>query len=412
MIENKKKAFLLCVGDEVLSGKTINTNASFLSKTLGKIGIDVAKISTVGDSELAIENEVKDFLNSDFDYLVTTGGLGPTHDDFTKEVVFKTLGIELVLRDEGVDLLNKYFPSGYTHCNIKQAYFPKDALLLNNDCGTSMGCLYNYQNKTVIVLVGPPSELIPMVNNYLVPIINKDNSNNKLFKEYLLMGTCESEVEELLKDYYKKYNNVTINPYFSIGKIRFEITALSSDLNDFNNAINDFENILSDYIVSYNGDAKIEDLVLEELKRLNYHISFSESCTGGMMASLFINTSGASNAIDESFVCYSNESKIKLLGVKKETIEKYDVVSSEVVAEMVKGLNKLTNANVCVATSGYAGPTGGTKEIPVGTVWVGIFINGKIITKKYYYKTSRNILRERVTMNTFYDIYKLIKNIN
>ena len=363
MIENNTKALLLCVGDEVLLGKTINTNASFLADTLGKIGIDVSKVVTVGDNKLDIRNEVLAFKDSSFDILITTGGLGPTHDDFTKETVFETLGIELILREEGVTLLNKYFPNGYAECNLKQAYFPKNSILLANDNGTSMGCIYDYQDKKIIVLVGPPSELKPMVNNYLVPHLKKNYSNNKLVKEYILMGTCESEVEELCHDLFHKYHNVSINPYFTIGKIRYEIVGLKEHIDEFNKASLEFENILSSYIVSNDIDVNIEDLVYEELKRLNYHISFSESCTGGMLASMMINCSGASNVLDESFVTYSNESKIKLLKVKKETILDNDVVSKEVVMEMAKGLFDLTQANVCVATSGYAGPTGGSEKV-------------------------------------------------
>ena len=411
MIENSVRAWLLCVGDEVLSGKTINTNASFLSYFLSDIGIDVKKVITVGDDKIDIKNEVEAFKNSDIDILVTCGGLGPTHDDFTKEIVFKTLGVELVKREEGITLLNKYFPDGYSECNLKQAYFPKDAILLDNDCGTSLGCLYNYNNKKVILLVGPPSELKPMCNNYLFPLLRKSIKNRKLVKEYMVMGTCESQVEELLKDYYKKYNSVTVNPYFNIGVIRYEVTSLDKDEEKFNAACIEFEKIMKDYIVSTDIDFNIEDIVLEELKRLNYHIAFSESCTGGMLASMMINTSGASNVIDESFVTYSNESKINLLGVNPDTIEKYDVVSSEVAKEMAIGLHNKTKAEVCICTTGYAGPTGGTADIPVGTVWVGYLINGNISTKKYYYKTSRNILRKRITMNVFYDICNLLRKL-
>lgn len=408
-MKKELKALILAVGDEVTSGRVINSNASFLSQTLDKIGITTVKMVAVPDDKLAIKNEVEFFIKSDIDLLVTTGGLGPTHDDFTKEVVFETMGIKLEKREEAVELLNKYFRGNYVECNLKQTYYPIDATLLPNDLGTAMGAVGTWNGKIVSILVGPPKELIPMVNNYLVPYLSKLTDSVYLTKEFIVMGTGESKVEELLKDYYKETNPyVTTNPYFSLGKIRYLIKAKKTDSDKFNEAVEAFKRIMKEFIVTDNPSLEIEDLVLEKLKKNNYHISFSESCTGGMLASKLINTSGASAVINESFVTYADSAKIFTLGVNPETIKKYDVVSREVVEEMALGLQNKTKCEVCVSVSGYAGPTGGTDKTPVGTVWYAIRINDKTYSYCDYFKTSRNVLREKVTMNIFYHLFKLL----
>lgn len=403
------KALILSVGNEVLSGKTINTNASFIAIELEKIGVDVVKVVTIGDNKEMLISEVKAFKSSDIDVMVSTGGLGPTHDDFTKEVLYETIGLELVQREEPLELLNNYFKGNFTECNLKQTYYPKDAYLIPNNRGTAMGAISEVNNKIYSILVGPPFEMKPMVTDHLVPYIKKKTNVQIALKEYIVMGIGESQVEEILKDYYKKYPNVETNPYCSIGKVRYQINSKIEHLNEFNNAISEFKNILDKYIISENNE-EIEDKVLEELIRLNYHISFSESCTGGLLAAKMINTSGASKVIDRSLVTYSDEAKIELLGVNKSTIDTYDIVSEEVAIEMAKGVKSFANSEVGVGVTGYAGPSGGTKEIPVGTVCFAICVKDKVFSKTCYYKTSRNVLRERVAMQIFYNIYDMLKN--
>ena len=185
-MKKELKALILAVGDEVTSGRVVNTNASFLSQTLDKIGITTVKMVAVPDDKLAIKNEVESFIKSDIDLLVTTGGLGPTHDDFTKEVVFETMGIKLEKREEAVELLNKYFRGNYVECNLKQAYYPVDATLLPNDLGTAMGAVGAWNGKIVSILVGPNKELVPMVENYLVPYLSNLTESKYLSKEFIV----------------------------------------------------------------------------------------------------------------------------------------------------------------------------------------------------------------------------------
>ena len=402
------KVEILSVGNEVLSGKVINTNASFLSIELEKIGYEVKRVVTLGDDKEELIKEVNDFLKSDYDYLITTGGLGPTHDDFTKEVLFETLGMELVLYQEAIDLLEEYFSHNYTKCNLKQALYPKGSILLPNDYGTAMGAFIEKDNKMYTILVGPPFEMHPMFNNYLAPILKEKISCEKVVKEYIVMGIGESQVEDLLQDYYKEFSDVEVAPYANIGKVRYQISSYKSNLERFEKAALRFEEIMEEYIISYKNE-EIEEKVFEELKRLNYKISFAESCTGGLLASKLINVAGSSAVLDKSFITYSEEAKCEILGVNKETIDKYGVVSLETAVEMVKGVCLKGNCNIGVSVTGYAGPTGGTIDTPVGTVWYAIKINDEIYTYKKLFKSPRNTFREKTMMIIYYHLYQALK---
>lgn len=404
----KKTVELLNVGNEVLSGKVVNTNASFLSIELEKIGFHVKKVVTVADDSEDLRSEVVSFLNSDIDYLITTGGLGPTHDDFTKEVLFETVGLDLVEFQEPIDLLHRYFGDNFAKCNLKQALYPKESILLPNDLGTAMGAYVEHNNKMYTILVGPPFELKPMFLNYLVPILKKKVDNEVIYKEYIVMGIGESAVEELLKDYYPKYQDIEVAPYASIGKVRYQITSVVSNKERFDLACHDFEEIMDDYIISTSNES-IQEKVYQELKRLGYHISFAESCTGGMLASMLVDVAGSSAVMNESYVTYSEDAKMKILGVKKDTIDKYDVVSNMVAIEMANGLAFKTGSEVAVSVTGYAGPTGGTKEKPVGTVCFSIIINNHEWTYERFFKTDRNTLRQKTSMLIYYYLYENLK---
>lgn len=406
----KKTVELLNVGNEVLSGKVVNTNASFLALELEKIGFSVKKVITIADDKDDLKKEVLTFLDSDIDYLVTTGGLGPTHDDFTKEVLFETVGLELVEFKEAIDLLHGYFGDNFAKCNLKQALYPKNSILLPNDLGTAMGAYVEHNNKMYTILVGPPFEMKPMVLNYLIPILKQKTNCDIIYKEYIVMGIGESAVEELLKDYYKEYSDVETAPYASIGKVRYQITSTLSNKKRFDEATAAFEKLMDDYIITSTNES-IEEKVYQELKRLGYHISFAESCTGGMLASKLVNVSGSSAVMNESYVTYSEDAKMKILGVKKETIEKYDVVSKNVAIEMASGVQKITGSEVAVGVTGYAGPSGGTKDIPVGTVCFAIIIGNKEWSYERFFKTDRNTLREKTAMLIYYYLYANLKKI-
>ena len=402
------KAVILSVGDEVLSGKVVNTNASFLAHELETIGVETIYTVVVGDNKETLVNELERFNSSDYDLLITTGGLGPTHDDFTKEVIFESLGLELVLNEEAKETLDRYYKGDYAKCNIKQAYFPKESIIIPNLKGTACGAITEKNNKIYTILVGPPFELKPMVLDTLIPFLKKKVNNDLLIKEYLVMGIGESQAEELLQDLINKYESVNLAPYAKPYRIRYQITSHEKNKNEFESLCCEFEKVMEDYIISTDNEL-IEELVVKELNRLGYHISTAESCTGGMISSTIVNVSGSSNVFNESVITYSNEAKCKYLNVNNETINKYGVVSDEVVKEMLYGLRKQTNSEVCVAVSGIAGPTGGTKEKPVGLVHYGILVNDELYLAHNVFRGDREMVRTRTTNQCLYEVFKILK---
>lgn len=402
------KAVILNIGNEVLSGKIINTNAAFLSRSLSKIGIETVKVTVVGDDPEAIRAELAAFEKSEAQVLLTTGGLGPTHDDLTKEVIVAFLGLELVEHQEAREQLEAYFGKNYAPCNNKQCLFPKEALILPNPLGTADGMIITHKGKTYVILVGPPLEMETMVEKSVIPYLTKENSDEFLFQEFIVMGQGESACEEILQPLYHNFSGVMIAPYAGLGQIRYLIRAPKTLENEFRDTVAAFQELLRPHIIS-EGEA-IETVVVSRLKELGYRISFAESCTGGMLVARIVNVPGASSVFNESFVTYSDEAKSKYLGVNPETIAAHGVVSSEVVTEMAQGLGRRSQAEVAIAVSGIAGPDGGSPEKPVGLVHYAIKINDRLFSEKQMFKGSRNQVRERTVMWILYRLFCLLKS--
>lgn len=400
------KAFILNIGDEVLSGKTINTNSSFIAEQLSKLSISVDKIVVIGDDVNQIKKEVEEFRKSNLDIFISTGGLGPTHDDLSKEAIVSALGLDLNLDLNVKGQIDEYFNNNLPISNLKQAYFPKEAIIVPNSLGTAPGAIIPYEGKHYILLVGPPVEMQPMFSTCL-DYLRSIQDEEFLITEYIIMGGGESFFEDLLDELFKGLKNVSLNPYASVGKIKYVLKASKRFKGEYLEIKNKFEELMAKYIISKDNE-EVEEVLFKLLKEKNYKLSFAESITGGMLASTFINVSGASNYIGESLITYSNEAKTKYLGVKEETIAKYSEVSKEVVVEMVEGLQKLTNADVCLAVSGYAGPTGKN----VGLVYCGIKIKNQVYTYEATFRGNRQMIRTRAALLGLYKLVMLLKGIN
>lgn len=394
------KSWILSVGDEVLSGKTINTNFSTISSYLNQIGIDVVKGITIGDDKQDIIDSTNDFMKSEVEIMITTGGLGPTHDDFTKEVISEALGIELEYNEQAsIDMFN-YFKERKTDCNLKQVYYPKGCILITNSIGSADGFIIEKDNKIIISLVGVPFEMDAMMKESVIPYL-KTKGKSKLYKQFIVMGDTESSIENRLIPFIKDHPYVSICPYCAPAKLRYQLTADQEHQSEFDKTVEDFRKFMGKLIVS-EVEEEIEEIVVRELKKNNYSISFSESVTGGMLASTIINVSGASDVIKESYVTYSNDVKNKLLNVSFDTINKYDVVSEPVVREMVLGLYDKTSSNVCIATSGYASGEN------AGKVCFAIKINNKLITYTKSFRGNRNLVRLRAVRTILYELFVLL----
>lgn len=388
------KAEILTVGTEILLGDIVNTNSQFLAKELANLGIEVYYQGSIGDNEERLL-EVFDESLKRSDLVITTGGLGPTKDDITKEVAAKYFNQELILNEPSLKQLKKYFKDRnlkLSQNNLKQIYFPKDAIILENLNGTAPGAILRKDNKTIIVMPGPPKEMKLMFEKSVRPYLEKLTNTVLKSKTLRIFGMGESLVEDRLIDLIKNQSNPTIAPYVGVGDVTLRITSKAQNENEANK------------LVYGEGDTSIEEVVAKILVEKNLTISTAESCTGGMVSSSLINYPGISSVFMEGCVTYSNESKIIRLGVKKETLDKYGAVSEQTAKEMAIGIAKNFNTNIGLSTTGIAGPEGGTKDKPVGLVYMGIYINGNTIVKKYEFKGSRQEIREKATKTLLNDL--------
>lgn len=395
------KAEILCVGTEILLGDILNTNAEFLSKELASMGFSIYHQAVVGDNAHRLKDEFELAMKR-ADIVITTGGLGPTKDDLTKETAAEYFGKELVFDEESYDLIVEYFGKlgvKISENNKKQAYFPEGCTILKNDCGTAPGCIIDEKGKIVILLPGPPKEVLPMFKNYVVPYLKKYQENIFVSKVLRVAGIGEGNAAEKIQDIMDKQTNPTIAPYAKDNEVTFRITASAKSEEEALKLIEPMEKEVRDRLgdnVYGVDDTSLEDVVGKLLIEKNITIATAESCTGGLLAGRLVNYPGISEVFMQGAVTYSNEAKMQRLGVKKETLDKFGAVSSETAAEMAEGIAKTSNTNIGVSTTGIAGPGGGTKEKPVGLVYVGLYINGVVKTKKLNIPGDRQKVRNRV----------------
>ena len=403
------RAEIITVGTEILLGDIVNTNSQFLAKELANLGVEVYYQGTVGDNEDRLLESLEESLHRS-DMVITTGGLGPTKDDLTKETAAKLFNQELVFHEESWYEIEAYFNKlgkVPTENNKKQAYFPKEAIVLKNNNGTAPGAILKKDNKTIIVLPGPPREMKPMFEESVKPYLQYLTDDILVSKTLRFYGIGESSLENAIIDIINEQSNPTIAPYAKDTEVTLRITAkaiseeVAMDL--INPVIDKIEDRVGQYIYSQ-GESTLEDTVAEMLVNKNLTISVAESCTGGMVSSNLINYPGISSVFMEGCITYSNEAKMKSLGVKKETLDKFGAVSEETAREMAEGIARRYNTNIGISTTGIAGPEGGTKEKPVGLVYFGIYINGKTIVKRYIFNGSRQQVRLRATKTILNDL--------
>ncbi len=398
-------AEILCVGTELLHGDIVNTNAQYISKKLAEIAIDVHYQSVVGDNPTRIK-ECFGVAFSRADIVVCTGGLGPTQDDITKEVLAQYFNVEMSYDEESYQHVVKMysrFRKDFPKNNLRQAYFPKGSIVIDNPNGTANACIMkgNIEGKSKIgiLLPGPPKEMSPLVDNEVIPYL-KQFSNEVVFGEKLIVVNIgESAAEEMILDIIEKQTNPTIAPYASAGKVIFRITAKSTSKEKCIEMIAPVKEELikrfgkENAYVSDTGN--IEDKAAELLLKNNITIAVAESLTGGMVASRLINYPGISKVFMEGFVTYSNEAKMNTLHVNRDTLAKYGAVSEGTAKEMAYGAAKIAGTDMGVSTTGIAGPDGGSEEKPVGLVYVCVYYKGSFNVNKIIATGSREIIRDR-----------------
>lgn len=389
---------IVAVGTELLLGNIVNTNAQYLSQKLADLGIDVYYQLTVGDNLERLSETIKTSLERS-ELVVTSGGLGPTVDDITKEGVAKALGLKLLPHEESIRKIEGMFKAmnwPMTENNIRQGYIPEGASVLENDNGTAPGVLIEKDGKTVIMLPGPPRELYPMFESKVLPYLR--NKANYTIKSKMLrvIGVGESDAEDMLKEIFEAQSNPTIAPYAKDGEVHLRITAKTESIEEADKLIDEMEQrvraILGDNIYGHD-DETLEEVVLKLLQKRKMTLSVAESCTGGLIASRLTNVPGASASFMYGITSYSNESKIKLLGVKEETIRDYGAVSSQTAEEMAAGIKSRLNTDIGISITGIAGPDGGSKDKPVGLCYIGMAIGSTVKSHKFMFNGNRSRIK-------------------
>lgn len=381
------KAEILAVGTEILLGDIINTNAQYLARRLADLGFSVYHQTVVGDNEERLL-EAYELAFKRGELVITTGGLGPTKDDLTKEVGAKYFGKSFFVHEKSLQKLEKLFLKRnlvVNEGNRKQAYIPEGGHILPNDNGTAPGCIIDEDGKILIMLPGPPKEMMPMFENYVVPYLDKYRKGVLISKSLRVCGIGEGHMAEKISSIIDNQDNPTVAPYAKEGEVTLRITAKAKNAESAQELIAPTEKKIRDILgedIYGVGDTTLENVVGEMLISRKLTVAIAESCTGGLLAGRLINYPGISSVFMDGVVAYSNESKIKRLGVKKETLEKFGAVSHEIAAEMAIGVAESANTNIGISTTGIAGPSGGTVEKPVGLVYVGLYINGVVKTKE------------------------------
>lgn len=396
------KAEIIAVGTEILLGDILNTNAQYLALQLAELGIDVYYQTVVGDNPQRLEDTLFHAF-SRADLIITTGGLGPTEDDLTKETGAKYFEEELVLDERALKRIEKYFNRigrEMTENNRKQAYVPKNSKVLYNDNGTAPGIMIEKNGKILVMLPGPPKETVPMFEQQVKPYLAQKQEYTFVSRVLRVAGVGESAMEMAIKDMIDSQTNPTIAPYAKDSEALLRITAKAKSVQEGQNMIVPVaEEIYRRFghDVYAEGETNMQTVVAKLLLEKQKTIATAESCTGGAIASALVEYAGVSKVFLDGCVTYSNESKIKRLGVKAETLEKYGAVSHETAKEMAEGAAKTAGTNIGLSTTGVAGPDGGTEDKPVGLVYIGLTIDGVTQTKECHFVGNREKIRIRAT---------------
>lgn len=394
---------LISVGTEILLGNIVNTNAAYLSCKCAELGLSLFYEVSVGDNETRLSDAIKAALSRS-DIVILTGGLGPTKDDLTKEVTAKTLGLSIVEDQHTRARIQTYFTRSnfkeISENNWKQAEVIEGANIIDNKNGTAPGCIVETQdNKKVILLPGPPNEMVPMFEQDIFPYLKALQPSVIYSKMVKICGIGESMAETMITDMIENQTNPTIAPYAKMGEVHFRVTASANTIEEAKKlvkpVIKELKKRFEDNIYTTDENETLEDIVVNLLKKYNLTLSTSESCTGGLFTGRIVNVAGASDVLKEGFITYSNKAKRKYLDVSKKTLDKYGAVSKQTAKEMVIGTKTVTNSETAIAITGIAGPDGGTEDKPVGLVYIGCCVQEEVTVKEYLFKGDRQKIREQ-----------------
>ena len=417
-------AEILCVGTELLLGSIINTNAAFLSRELASLGIFVYHQSVVGDNQARLKSSIELSL-SRADILVITGGLGPTYDDLTKETVAEYFKRRMEIHEPSLERLRQFFGNlnrEMTPNNAKQAMMPEGAIVFPNNYGTAPALAVESEDKTktIIMLPGPPREMEPIFTEEVKPFLQKKSGSVLLSKTINLFGTGESAIEQKLRELMQNAINPSIAPYAKEGEVEIRVTASGAnereclDLIDPAIAQIKAHEGVGEFI--YGIDVKsLQNAVYLKLREKNLTLATAESCTGGLIGKRITEIAGSSSVYLGGVVAYDNSVKINMLGVNSETLNNHGAVSEQTAAEMARSIAERLSADIGVATTGIAGPAGGTDEKPVGLVCIGVYYKNstrtvKLNLSRHLYKDEREMIRYIASSHALREVLREIEN--
>ena len=408
------KAALLSVGTEILFGQITNTNTVYLSQKLNEMGIDVMYHYTVGDNPQRLADMIRLSLK-DCDLVITTGGLGPTQDDMTKEIACEVFGDTLESRPELIEALEdrmRRYKGRITKNNYKQAHMPSRAIAFANPVGTAPGFALESAKKPgkfIACMPGPPREMTVMFENQLRPWLESMSQGALHYKELRTFGIGESTLETMLLPLIDGQTDPTIATYAKDSECSIRIASKRATRQEAVAAVDEMiaktREIVGEYIYSYDNEDMV-NVVVRKLLEKGLTISSAESCTGGMFAAALTDVPGVSKCFDRSLVTYSNEAKMAELGVSANTLREYGAVSEETALEMAEGVKRASGSDIGISVTGIAGPGGGSEDKPVGLTYIGFVYGNKRMCKKI----DRS-LKERAR-NRKYAVMSMLNLIN
>ena len=409
------KAELITIGDEILIGQIINTNAVFLAKELNKIGIEIAQITSISDQKEHII-EALDASTKRAEVVILTGGLGPTKDDLTKHTLCEYFNDTLIENEEILghieEIFKKYVNTPINNQNRQQALLPSKASIFKNDHGTASGMWFEKKDQVIISLPGVPFEMKSLMNQSVIPQLQKHFTRPFiLHKTIMTYGLGESAIAERIEVWENNLPQTIKLAYLpNLGRVRIRLSSVGSDEELLKNTIDsEIEKLLpliNDIFVGFEDLTSLEIQIKEGFVNQQKTLALAESCTGGEIASRLTQVAGASEYFKGCAVAYHTQSKTDLLGVPEALINKYSVVSKEVASAMAENARKKFNATVGLSTTGNAGPSKGDSDAEIGTVWIAIATQDKIVTEKFLFGRHR----ERVIGKSVNKALELLMN--
>ena len=409
------KAELITIGDEILIGQIINTNAVFLAKELNKIGIEIAQITSISDQKEHII-EALDASTKRAEVVILTGGLGPTKDDLTKHTLCEYFNDTLIENEEILahieEIFKKYVNTPINNQNRQQALLPSKASIFKNDHGTASGMWFEKKGQVIISLPGVPFEMKSLMNQSVIPQLQKHFTRPFiLHKTIMTYGLGESAIAERIEVWENNLPQTIKLAYLpNLGRVRIRLSSVGSDEELLKNTIDsEIEKLLpliDDIFFGFEDETSLEIQIKEGFVKQQKTLALAESCTGGEISSRLTQVAGASKYFKGCAVAYHTQSKTDLLGVPEALINKYSVVSKEVASAMAENTRKKFNATVGLSTTGNAGPSKGDSDAEIGTVWIAIATQDKIVTEKFLFGRHR----ERVIGKSVNKALELLMN--